>query len=249
VKASAESGEHSVPHELNHLGQPVGFVVPDWKPAQAPTAEPLEGRYCRVERLDPDRHAESLFHANALDREGRMWTYLSYGPFDRLESYREWAEQHARSQDPLFHAIVDRDSGRAVGIASYLRIDRQNGVIEVGHLAYSPLLQRTRAATEAMYLMMKHAFDSGYRRYEWKCNSLNLPSRAAAKRLGFTFEGVFRQAVLWRGRNRDTAWFSILDTEWPRLDAAFRQWLDPRNFDAAGGQKVRLSELTAAIRD
>ena len=166
--------------ELNHLGQPVGFVVSDWKPAQPPTREPLEGRYCRVERLNPERHAESLFNANALDREGRMWTYLSYGPFDRLDSYREWAEQHARSEDPLFYAIVDRDSGKAIGIASYLRIDRQNGVIEVGHLAFSPVLQRTRGATEAMYLMMKHAFDSGYRRYEWKCNSLNAPSRAAA---------------------------------------------------------------------
>ena len=136
-------------------------------------------------------------------------------------------------------------SGKAIGVASYLRIDRQNGVIEVGHLAFSPLLQRTRAATEAMYLMMKHAFDSGYRRYEWKCNSLNAPSRAAATRLGFSYEGLFRQAVMWRGRNRDTAWFSILDTEWPRLDAAFQRWLDPENFDAAGKQKLRLSDLTA----
>ncbi len=232
-------------HDVNHLGQPVGFIVPDWKPARPPTREPLEGRYCRVERLDPERHAESLFNANALDREGRMWTYLSYGPFERLNSYREWAEQHAGSQDPLFYAIVDRGSERAIGIASYLRIDMQNGVIEVGHLAFSPLLQRTRAATEAMYLMMKHAFDSGYRRYEWKCNSLNAPSRAAAQRLGFTFEGIFRQAVMWRRRNRDTAWFSIIDTEWPRLDAAFQRWLDPETFDAAGKQKLRLSDLTA----
>ena len=235
--------------ELNHLGQPVGFVVQDWKPARPPTREPLEGRYCRVERLDPERHAESLFNAYALDREGRMWTYLSSGPFDRLESFREWAEQRAPSQDPLFYAIVDRGSGKATGVASYLRIDTQNGVIEVGHLAFSPLLQRTRAATEAMYLMMKHAFDSGYRRYEWKCNSLNAPSRAAATRFGFSYEGLFRQAVMWRGRNRDTAWFSILDTEWPRLDTAFRQWLDPANFDESGKQKTSLSELTAQAKE
>jgi RimJ/RimL family protein N-acetyltransferase len=233
--------------ELNHLGQPVGLPVPNWKAAQPPTRESLNGRYCRVERLSVEKHAEALFEANALDREGRMWTYLSYGPFQRLDAYREWAEKFARSEDPLFYAIVDRDTSKAVGVASYLRIDVQNGVIEVGHLAFSPLLQRTRAATEAMYLMMKHAFDSGYRRYEWKCNSLNAPSRAAATRLGFCYEGLFRQAVLWRGRNRDTTWFSILDRDWPRLQSAFEQWLHPDNFDAEGSQRVRLSDLTAPI--
>lgn len=231
--------------ELNHLGQPVGLPVPNWKPAQPPTREPLNGRYCRVERLSVEKHAEALFEVNALDREGRMWTYLSYGPFQTLDAYREWAEKFARSEDPLFYAIVDRDTSKAVGVASYLRIDVQNGVIEVGHLAFSPLLQCTRAATEAMYLMMKHAFDSGYRRYEWKCNSLNAPSRAAATRLGFCYEGLFRQAVLWRGRNRDTTWFSILDRDWPRLQPAFEQWLHPDNFDAEGKQRVRLSDLTA----
>jgi RimJ/RimL family protein N-acetyltransferase len=232
--------------ELNHLGQPVGFVVPDWKPARPPTREPMEGRYCRVERLDSERHAQSLFSANALDREGRMWTYLYSGPFDDFASYRAWAERSATSEDPFFYAIVDRQTGRAVGVAAYLRIDVNHGTIEVGHLTFSPLLQRTRAATEAMYLMMKHAFDSGYRRYEWKCNALNAPSRAAAMRLGFTYEGLFRQAAVARGRNRDTAWYAIIDREWPALERAFVRWLDPANFDSDGRQKVSLSHLTAA---
>jgi RimJ/RimL family protein N-acetyltransferase len=232
--------------ELNHLGQPVGFVVPDWKPARPPPREPLEGRYCRVERLDPERHAESLFTANALDREGRMWTYLYSGPFDDFASYRAWAERSAVSEDPFFYAIVDRQTGRAAGIAAYLRIDVNHGTIEVGHLAFSPLLQRTRAATEAMYLMMKHAFESGYRRYEWKCHALNAPSRAAASRLGFTYEGVFRQAAVAKGRNRDTAWYAMIDSEWPALERAFVGWLDPDNFDADGRQKTSLSRLTAA---
>jgi RimJ/RimL family protein N-acetyltransferase len=230
--------------ELNHLGQPVGVVVPNWKPARPPTREPLEGRYCRLEPLDPARHAESLFNANALDREGRMWTYLYSGPFDDFASYRAWAERSAVSDDPFFYAIADRQAGRAVGLAAYLRIDVSHGTIEVGHLTFSPLLQRTVAATEAMYLMMKNAFELGNRRYEWKCNALNAPSRAAATRLGFTYEGLFRQAAVAKGRNRDTAWYAIIDAEWPRLDAAFQRWLDPENFDVDGKQKLRLSELT-----
>ena len=148
------------------------------------------------------------------------------------------------SEDPLFHAIVDAETGKAVGIAGYLRIDPGNGVIEVGHLHYSPRLQQTRAATEAMYLLMRRAFDElGYRRYEWKCDSLNAPSRAAALRLGFTFEGIFRKAIVYKGRSRDTAWFSIVDDEWPQVKAGFERWLDPANFDAAGRQRARLAEL------
>jgi RimJ/RimL family protein N-acetyltransferase len=153
----------------------------------------------------------------------------------------------AGKDDPQFHAIVDRATGQAVGVASYLRIDPAAGSIEVGHINYSPLLQRTVAATETMYLMMRRAFELGYRRYEWKCNALNAPSRGAAQRLGFSYEGVFRQARVDKGRNRDTAWYAMIDTEWPALDQAFRRWLDPANFDEQGRQRTSLSELTAPV--
>jgi RimJ/RimL family protein N-acetyltransferase len=175
-----------------------------------------------------------------------MWTYLAYGPFETLEAYRGWVEASCRGPDPMFFAIVDQSSGKAVGVASYMRIDPASGSIEVGHLAYSPLLQRSPAATEAMFLMMRNAFDLGYRRYEWKCNALNAPSRAAAQRLGFTYEGIFRQHTVHKGRNRDTAWYAAIDSEWPALREAFTRWLDAANFDAQGRQKTRLSELTRA---
>jgi RimJ/RimL family protein N-acetyltransferase len=205
----------------------------------------MAGRYCRVEPLDPARHADDLFRANALDATGRNWTYLSYGPFDTLEAYREWMQSKCLGDDPLFHAIVDSAAGRAVGVASYMRIDPRNGSIEVGHINYSPLLQRKPAATETMYLMMKRAFELGYRRYEWKCDALNAPSRAAAQRLGFSFEGVFRRATIYKGRSRDTAWYAAIDSEWPELERAFLRWLDSANFDAQGNQRLRLSDLTA----
>jgi RimJ/RimL family protein N-acetyltransferase len=155
----------------------------------------------------------------------------------------------AKADDPLFHSIVDAKTGKAVGVATFMRIDRANGVIEVGNINYSPLLQRTPAATEAMFLMMARVFDElKYRRYEWKCDSLNAPSRAAALRLGFQYEGLFRQAVIYKGRNRDTTWFSIVDGEWPRLKRAYEQWLAPENFDGEGRQKRGLSELIQAAR-
>ena len=204
----------------------------------------MVGRCCRLEPLDPARHAEELFAANAHDADGRGWTYLAVRPVPDLAAYRHWMIATCLVEDPLFHVVVDAASGKAVGVASYLRIEPRSGSIEVGHLRFSPLLQRSPASTEAMYLMMRRAFELGYRRYEWKCDALNAPSRAAAQRLGFTFEGVFRQATVYKGRNRDTAWFSILDTEWPRLDAAFRSWLDPANFDAEGRQRLRLRDLT-----
>lgn len=232
-------------HDLNPLGQPVGFPVTDWTPPPLPSAEPMEGRFCRLEKLDAERHAASLHAANSLDANERMWTYLGYGPFDSEEVYRDWVEDVSRKIDPLFFAIIDQSSERAIGVASYLRIDPRAGSIEVGHIAYSPLLQGTTAATEAMFLMMKRAFDLGYRRYEWKCDALNAPSRAAAQRLGFTFEGIFRQAIIMKGRNRDTAWFSIIDKEWPSRREAFQRWLHPANFDGEGKQRKRLSELTA----
>lgn len=200
------------------------------------------GRWCRVEPLDVDRHAAELHEANLDDSEGANWTYLSSDPFRDLDAYRAWLTKMTATEDPFFHAIIDARTEKAVGVAAFLRIDPANGVIEVGHINYSPRLQRTVAATEGMYLMMRRVFDElGYRRYEWKCDDLNAPSRAAALRLGFTFEGVFRQALVYKGRNRDTAWFSMLDREWPSRRAEFERWLDPGNFDQAGVQRTRLS--------
>ena len=227
---------------FNELGLRIGPELPDWIARPRPPHAVMQGRYCRVEPLDPERHAADLHAANSLDREGRMWTYLLSGPFGSFDAYQAWLESKRGSEDPLFFAFVDATSGRAVGLGSFLRIDPANGSVEVGHLQYSPLMQRTAVATEAMYLMMKTAFELGYRRYEWKCDALHARSRLAAERLGFTFEGVFRQAVVYKGRNRDTAWFSIIDSEWPQLDAAYRAWLDPANFDAAGRQVMSLVE-------
>jgi RimJ/RimL family protein N-acetyltransferase len=207
----------------------------------------MAGRCCRLEPLSAAAHGADLWAANALDREGDMWTYLPYGPFADQAAYGAWLAESARSADPLFFAIIDAASGRAVGVASWLRIDPRNGVIEVGHLAFSPRLQRTPAASEAMYLMMERAFALGYRRYEWKCHAFNRPSRIAAQRLGFSFEGVFRQAAVVKGRSRDTAWYSIIDGEWPALRAAFLAWLAPGNFSADGRQRLALSALTAPL--
>ncbi len=236
-----------MPEVLNDLGEPVGFAVPDWKPPDAPSRQPMSGRTCRLEVLDPGRHADDLHAANMLDKEGRIWTYLPYGPFANSGAYREWANGVSKGSDPLFYSIVDSGTGKALGVASYLRITPASGSIEVGHINYSPLLQRKPAATEAMYLMMKRIFEAGYRRYEWKCDALNARSRTAAQRLGFSFEGIFRQATVYKGRNRDTAWYAMIDKEWPELNEAFKRWLDPHNFEADGRQRLRLSELTKPI--
>ena len=234
-------------HDTNELGQPVGAVVADWTPPRPPARAVMEGHYCRLEPLAAVSHADALYAANALNADGGMWTYMAYGPFATREIYRAWVEGASGSSDPMFFAIIDRATDKAVGVASYLRIDPANGCIEVGHLAYSPLLQRKPAATEAMYLMMEHAFALGYRRYEWKCNALNAPSRAAAQRLGMSYEGIFRQATVVKGRNRDTAWYSVIDTEWGVSKKAFRLWLAPANFDTQGRQQTALSELTAPL--
>ena len=226
----------------NSLGQPIGFAVENWRAPPLPTrSKILEGRTCRLEPLDAERHALDLFEANGRDKDGGMWTYMGVGPFATSEAYIAWAKDAAAKTDPFFYAIVDKATGKAVGVASYLRIDPPNGVIEVGHIAYSPLLQKTVAATEAMYLMMRNAFELGYRRYEWKCDCLNEPSRKAAARLGFSYEGRFRQAIMYKGRNRDTDWFSIIDKEWPAIRAGFETWLAPANFDAQGRQKAPLA--------
>jgi RimJ/RimL family protein N-acetyltransferase len=214
---------------------------------ERPPRTPMVGRTCRVEPIDPARHAEDLHRANSLDPSRRNFTYLTIGPFDSLDAYREWMASAVKSDDPLFYAIVDASSGKATGIATFMRIEPRHGVIEVGNLNFSPLLQRKPAATEAMYLMMKCAFELGYRRYEWKCDSLNAASRAAAQRLGFSYEGIFRQSVIYKGRSRDTAWYAMIDSEWPELERAFQRWLAPANFDADGKQRERLSDLTAPV--
>ncbi|MGF1527206.1 MAG: GNAT family N-acetyltransferase [Candidatus Competibacterales bacterium] len=226
------------------LGQPVGFPVEAWRGSEPPPRAPMVGYRCRLEPLDVERHAQDLFTAYGQDVEGRGWTYLPYGPFATLADYRSWLEGACREDDPLFFAIVDGAMGRALGVASYLRITPGAGTIEVGHLNYAPALQRTPLATEAMYLMMRRVFDElGYRRYEWKCDALNAASRRAAERLGFVFEGLFRQATVYKGRNRDTAWFSIVDGEWPGVKCALEAWLAPENFTPEGRQRWRLGEL------
>jgi RimJ/RimL family protein N-acetyltransferase len=232
-----------MPATANHLGQPVGFEMRGWTGCAPPPRAPMSGRYCRLEMPDVERHAADLHRANTAASDDGNWTYLPYGPFSDLASYRAWLAEKAQSYDPLFHVIVN-GRGAAVGVAAFMRIDPPNGVIEVGHVSFSPRLQRTAAATEAMYLMMRRAFDElGYRRYEWKCDSLNMPSRRAAERFGFTFEGIFRQALVYKGRSRDTAWYSMLDSEWPSRKNAFEQWLAPDNFDRNGCQQRPLSAL------
>jgi RimJ/RimL family protein N-acetyltransferase len=203
----------------------------------------LAGRHCRLEPLDAARHAAGLHEANGRDAEGRMWTYLAYGPFESIEAYRRQLEAWEVATDPLFFAFVDTRHACPAGLGSYLRIDPAAGSIEIGHLQFSPRLQRSAAATEALYLMLRQAFELGYRRCEWKCDALNAASRRAAERLGFSFEGVFRQALVYKGRNRDTAWYSIIDAEWPRLATEFERWLAPENFDAEGRQRTRLDTL------
>ena len=213
-----------------------------WQPARPLSRVALEGELVRLELVDVARHAGQLFAAQSSAPE--LWAYLPYGPFESETAFRVWLTERAATSDPLFYAIIERISGRALGMASFLRVEQGHGVIEVGHIWYSPALQRTRLATDAMYVMARHVFDDlGYRRYEWKCNALNEPSRRAALRLGFTFEGVFRQHMVIKGENRDTAWYSMLDGEWPAAKAAFEAWLRPENFNGEGRQLRSLAEL------
>jgi RimJ/RimL family protein N-acetyltransferase len=213
----------------------------DWHPARLPAREPIDGDLVRLEPLDPSKHGDDLFAQTA--GADSSWDYLAYGPFPNRDEFVRWLEQRAPLDDPLTFAIIDRAAGTARGLASFMRMDPVNGVIEIGHIWLSPGLQRTRQATEAIYLMSRYAFELGNRRLEWKCDALNAASRRAADRFGFVFEGVFRQHMVIKGRNRDTAWYSITDTEWPSRRAAFEAWLAPGNFDAAGAQRRALSEL------
>ena len=228
----------------NQLGQPIGAPVPGWTPPPRPTRTPMQGRYCRLEPLAMT-HAEHLYARYAADVDGAMWTYMPVGPHADMDAMQTWTQDAIDSEDPLHFTIITDDG--PLGTASLLRIDPGSGSIEVGYITFSPALQRTRAATEAMFLMMQWSFDAGYRRYEWKCNSCNLPSRRAAQRLGLSYEGIFRQAQIVKGHNRDTAWFAAIDSEWPALKAAFDTWLDPSNFDAGGQQKQRLADLTRPV--
>jgi RimJ/RimL family protein N-acetyltransferase len=215
----------------------------DPSPAPRPRRTTLEGRCVRLAPLDAAAHAEDLWNLACAPEHDGLWTYLFDGPYRERETFEAALAKKAASDDPLFFAILERTSGRAVGHASLMRIEPAHRVIEVGGILYTPALQRTIGATEAMYLLARHVFDDlGYRRYEWKCHALNEPSRRAALRLGFTFEGVFRQHMIMKGANRDTAWFSMLDGEWPSRKAAFECWLDPSNF-ANGAQKTSLGLL------
>ena len=234
--------------ERNQFGDPIGLPLGEViRPTRPSASVALKGQYCHLVALDADKHALDLWNAFSLDSEGKLWTYMPQGPFTSAVEYRAWVEEFQGKEDPFFYAIVENVSGKAVGVASYLRIDPGASSIEVGWITFSPIIQQRPIATEAMYLMMRHAFELGYRRYEWKCNALNLPSINAAMRLGMSFEGLFRQATMVKGRNRDTAWFSILDKDWPVARQAFETWLSRDNFDPSGQQKSSLSTLTADL--
>jgi RimJ/RimL family protein N-acetyltransferase len=226
---------------------PLGAPVPGG-PARRPEPTVLEGRHVRLVPFDAARHAAALFALSHGPEREALWAYLFPAPFPDEAAFAAAYAEAAQKADPLLFVIEETPSGRAVGHATFMRIEPAHRVIEVGHILYTPPLQRTAGATEAMYLMARHAFeDLGYRRYEWKCNALNAPSRRAAERLGFTFEGLFRQHMIVKGLNRDTAWFAMLDTDWPKAKAAFESFLDPGNFDADGRQRRKLEDIRAAL--
>lgn len=217
-----------------------------WTARERPSAAVIEGRYARLERLEVDRHADGLFAASATAEAEQKFRWLPEAPPADREGFRAWVAKVAASEDPLFYAVIDKASGQVAGRQTLMRIDAANGVIEIGNIYWGPLMAQRPAATEALYLFARHVFDDlGYRRFEWKCNDDNVPSKKAAARFGFTAEGVFRQHLVVKGLNRDTAWFSMIDKEWPRLRRAYEGWLAPENFDAEGRQKRRLEELRA----
>jgi RimJ/RimL family protein N-acetyltransferase len=217
-----------------------------WTARAAPTRDVLEGRFVRLEPLDPARHGDDLFAASAAPGASERFRWLFEEPPESRETFQPWLDKVAASDDPLFFAVVPKATGRAEGRLTFMRIDRPHGVIETGSILFGPALARTPAATEAICLQARHAFETlGYRRFEWKCNDGNEPSKRAALRFGFTFEGVFRQHMVAKGRNRDTAWFAMLDREWPQRKGAFERWLAPENFDGKGAQILSLAALNA----
>ncbi|MFL5260084.1 MAG: GNAT family N-acetyltransferase [Hyphomicrobiales bacterium] len=221
------------------IERPVGPPVDPLPPGLAPDRRPLFGRWARLEAVSVAKHAYDLYQSFAhSDPEGRIWTYMGYGPFAGYDAFCDWLKDREASRDPWFYAFIRRDTGTAAGMGAFMRLDAANGVIEIGHIWLSPALQKTREGSEAIFLMMRHCLDElGCRRLEWKCDALNAPSRRAADRFGFTFEGLFRQHMIVKGRNRDTAWFSIIDKEWPPLRTAFVEWLKDENFEADGRQR------------
>jgi RimJ/RimL family protein N-acetyltransferase len=228
----------------------LGPIV-DWRTVPVPEARPLVGTTVRLEPLDPQRHGPELFEAShGAGVDPSLWDYLSVGPFPDEPAFTAWLEGIAPSADPLFFTVVDLATGRALGMVSYMRIAADQGVIEIGNIWFGPRLQRTRQATETIYLLARHVFEElGYRRLEWKCNAFNAPSRRAALRFGFTYEGLFRQHMIVKGRNRDTTWFAMVDADWPVIGRAFETWLAPANFDAAGRQRRSLEEIRSAAGD
>lgn len=230
--------------EKNEINQTLGNPVDSWQSRPVPPQQTMTGIFCLLEPLSIKQHAEKLFDALCVHTPKESWAYLPYGPFTSFQEFKHWLNATLAEKDTQLYAILDNKSKQPLGICGYLRINPEHGSIEVGHLHYSTRLKRTPATTEAMYLMMNHALeDLKYRRYEWKCNSLNTPSCEAAKRLGFKFEGTFRQCNVFKGYNRDTAWFSIIDSEWPTLREKFKKWLNPGNFDNTGKQRVKLQEI------
>ena len=217
-----------------------------WSAAHFPDGRTLDGQHVRLERLDVARHGDDLW--SAVENHNAIWDYLGYGPFATRDDFLAWLTPRVPLTDPLSYAVIDKHSERALGVATLMETRPEMGVIEVGHIFFSPLLQRTPAATEAIYLLGRHVFrDLGYRRFEWKCNALNEASQRAARRFGFVFEGIFRQHLIVKGKNRDTAWFSIIDGEWPVVARAFTRWLAPANFGPRGEQKIALSTIN--VRD
>jgi RimJ/RimL family protein N-acetyltransferase len=218
----------------------------NWTGCPRPERKVLEGRYVRLEPLDPARHGDGLCEASSVADAADRFRWLPDYPPESREAFQPWLDKAASSEDPLFFAVIDKASGKVAGRQTLMRIDAANGSIEIGNIYWGPLVSRKPAATEAHFLFVQYAFDElGYRRFEWKCNNRNEPSKRAALRFGYQFEGVFRQHYVVKGENRDTAWYSIIDKEWPALRHAYEAWLDPANFDAAGNQKQRLEAFTA----
>ena len=229
---------------INQLGQPIGDALPDFQPGGLPNLERIEGQYVIIERLSKDKHGADLYKVYGPDSPADMWTYLFQTPVQSQEDWSQLLDQMLAVQGRFHYAIVDKESGKALGTFALMRIDRNNRVIEVGAVTYSPELKRTRLATEAQYLLACYVFEGlEYRRYEWKCDALNQPSRRAAERLGFTYEGRFRQALVYKGRNRDTDWLSMIDKDWPAVKSRLEKWLSPDNFDEKGQQIKALSDF------
>jgi RimJ/RimL family protein N-acetyltransferase len=225
-----------------------GELVENWQVPSRPSDTPLSSRYTRLERLSADRHAADLYRAYSADKEGLIWKYLPYGPYSSMSGYHHWVREVEVADDPHFFTLIDPETGHAGGVMSLMRIAPELGSIEVGHINIAPELQRTPAVTEAIFLLMQWAFEAGYRRFEWKCDAANLRSRRSAERFGFSFEGVFRQHMMSKGRNRNTAWFACIDKEWPALKEAYSAWLSPSNFNADGQQVESLADLTRLVR-